>query len=138
MDLEVTVTSFAEHKQSYKDKIEGQRVVSFVDDEGNQRAELVWRVASGYTVEICEFAINREEDRRQGWGTKLMDAGLADMREYFENLERPHSLLKVWLLAEERNSVARAFYKARGFEEVTILQDFYSDGDAVMCVMEVA
>lgn len=138
MNLKVETIPFKDHNGELKDKIEGQRVVLLVDENGDPRGELVWRIASGYTVEICEFGIHREEDRRHGWGTKLLDEGLNDMREYFRNrLTRPHRFHRVWLLAEARNLIARVFYKARGFQEEAVLKDFYTDGDAVLCVMEV-
>ena len=55
------------------DKTEGQRILLLVDGRDVERGELVWRIASGHTVEICEFFIHREEDQRKGWGTRLLN-----------------------------------------------------------------
>ena len=108
-------------------------MVSLIDKEGEQRGELVWRVASGQTVEICEFGIHREGDRQQGWGTRLLNNGIADMEAFYgTRMTRMRSLLRVWLLAEARNEIGRSFYEASGFVEATTLKDFYSDDDAVI------
>ena len=138
MELKTVVTDFKDHLDDYADKIQGQRVVSLIDKDGEQRGELVWRVASGHTVEICEFGIHREGDRRQGWGTRLLNDGIADMEAFYATgMTRVRPLLRLWLLAESRNEIGRCFYEASGFVEATTLADFYSDGDAVLFVMDV-
>ena len=132
VELRVEAEPFEDQDESLRDKRVGQRYVRLVDPDGVERGSLMWRIASGYTVEICEFAINSETDRRQGWGTRLMAVGIADMRDYYQSkLHRPHRLLKVWLLAETSNVIACSFYKAIGFVEETVLKDFYLDWDSV-------
>ena len=107
------------------DKREGQRVLCLVDDEGVERGILMWRVASGYTAEICKFYLYREEDRRQGWGTLLLNEAFEDMRHTMRhNRNNQDPLRLVWLLAERSNKVGRAFYESRGFEEQIDLPAF--------------
>lgn len=138
MNLTVKKIQFRDHNGELRDKIEGQRVLLLMDDQGIQRAELVWRIASGYTVEICEFFIHREEDQRQGWGTRLLNEAIADMKETFKNnTNYPGPLRLVWVLAERTNRVGRPFYEKSGFEEQTILKKFYDDGDAVLYVRRI-
>ena len=133
MNLTVKKIHFRDHNGELKDKIEGQRVLLLVDGQDVERGELVWRVASGHTVEICEFFIHREEDQRQGWGTRLLNEALADVREFFQTSNIDPSLLRlIWVLTERTNSVGRAFYEKCGFVKKAILEDFYSDGDAVL------
>jgi len=57
---------------------------------------------------------------------------------YGTRMTRVRLLLRVWLLAEARNEIGRSFYEASGFVEATTLKNFYSDGDAVMLVMDAA
>ncbi len=138
MNLHTRVIPFHSLREEYKDKIDGQRAVLLVDENGKDRGELVWRIASDHTVEICEFGILNKDDRRQGWGTRLLNEGLEDMREYFRHhLHHKHPLHHVWLLTEGRNGDARAFYGARGFREEAVLKDFYEEGEAILCVMNV-
>ena len=139
MDFTVKKLQFRDHNGELKDKIEGQRVLLLVDDQDVERGELVWRIASGYTVEICEFFIHREEDQRKGWGTRLLNETLADVREFFQTRKIDPGLLRlIWVLTERTNNVGRAFYEKSGFVQKAILEDFYSDGDAVLYARRIA
>jgi ribosomal protein S18 acetylase RimI-like enzyme len=132
------VIHFNEYNGELKDKIEGQRVVLLMDEHDTERGSLVWRLASGHTVEITEFGIHTGEDHRQGWGTLLLNESLKDMHRFFENNPNyPKPLRRIFLFTEASNTGARAFYRARGFYEEVVLKDFYDDGDAVMCIMNV-
>ena len=119
------------------DKIEGQRVVQLLDDDGSRLGMLAWRLASGHTVEITEMEIHSPENRRSGLGRQLLNQALGDMQEYFDSIDYCGSFRRVWLITEASNDAARAFYQACGFWEETKLGDFYSDGDAVLCVLDV-
>jgi ribosomal protein S18 acetylase RimI-like enzyme len=131
--VQVTIVDAGVHRpQEYADFFRGHRALALVDEAGRQRAELVWRLASGHTVEITEFGIFLPADRRQGWGTRLLEAGLADMQQFFTGLGRP--LRRVYAFCEATNQAGRAFYAARGFEEAARLPGFYHDGDAVLYV----
>ena len=65
------------------DALAGHRAVRLVGDDGRVRGELLWRLATGNCVEVTEFGIGDPADRRQGWGTQLLAAGLADARAFF-------------------------------------------------------
>lgn len=114
----------------YRDYLEGYRAARLLSEDGAILGELVWRVASGHNIEITEMGIFEGDNRRKGWGTRLLEAAFEDMRQYFSHVE--HALWKVFLFCEERNREGRAFYEARGFRLEAVLMDFYSDGNAVM------
>ena len=114
----------------YSDYLQGYRAVRLLKEDGTILGELIWRVGSGYNIEITEFGIFAEKNKRQGWGTQLLEAAFEDMCQYF--LKINHSLWKVYLFCEETNQEARGFYEARGFQLETVLKDFHPDGDAVM------
>ena len=114
----------------YNDYLQGYRAVRLLEKDETILGELVWRVASGHNIEITEFGIFEEDNRRQGWGTRLLEAAFEDMREYFMKISHP--LGKVYLFCEETNQEARRFYEAKGFRLEVILKDFWADGNAVM------
>ena len=114
----------------YSDYLQGYRAVRLLEENGTILGECVWRVVSGYNIEITEFGIFEEENKRKGWGTQLLEAAFEDMRQYFEKINHP--LWKVYLFCEERNQEARRFYEAKEFRLETLLKDFYPDGDAIM------
>lgn len=114
----------------YSDYLQGYRAVRLQEEDGTILGELVWRLTSGHNIEITEFGIFEEENRRKGWGTRLLVAAFEDMRQYF--LKINHPLWKVYLFCEEGNEEGRSFYESREFQLETVLKDFYSDGDAVM------
>lgn len=114
----------------YSDYLRGYRAVRLLEKDETILGELVWRVASGHNIEITEFGIFEEDNRRQGWGTRLLEAAFEDMREYFMKISHP--LWKVYLFCEETNQEARRFYEAKGFRLEVILKDFWADGNAVM------
>jgi ribosomal protein S18 acetylase RimI-like enzyme len=115
----------------YRRYIDGWRAMRLIDPEGNVRGELVWRYASGNNVEITEFGIFDQRDRRRGLGSRLLEAGLQDMTDFAQQIRRPIRL--VYLFCETRNEPARAFYEAKGFQLCVELPDFYKEpGGAVM------
>ncbi|HEV2296781.1 MAG TPA: GNAT family N-acetyltransferase [Tepidisphaeraceae bacterium] len=127
------IVSAQEHRPDYyADVLAGHRAVRLVDDSGRTRGELVWRLASGQSVEITEFGIYDEADRRRGWGSRLLEAGIASMREFFA--DKPYRLRRVYLFCDAINEPGRRFYEARGFELVTIVPEFYHYCDAAMYV----
>jgi ribosomal protein S18 acetylase RimI-like enzyme len=107
-----------------------------IDDSGRLRAELVWRLATGRTVEITEMGVFDESDRRKGWGSKLLEAGLADMRAFFSG--KPYPLRRVYLFCDSINQAGRAFYERHGFVVAGVLEGFYDYCDAVLFVLDVS
>lgn len=123
-----------EHRpKQYQDYIDGQRALKIVDKNGRERAELVWRLATGHTVEITEFGIYNPNDRRHGLGAKLLKAALEEMRSFLE--KQGKALRCVYLFCEETNKIARTFYEKQGFTLGAVLKNFYHDGDAALYVL---
>jgi hypothetical protein len=60
------VPARAHRPDEYRDVFEGYRAVRMIDDCGRLRGELVWRLATGQTVEITELGVFDESDRRHG------------------------------------------------------------------------
>jgi len=119
----------------YSDTFEGYKAVQLIDDSGEMRGELVWRLATGQTVEITEMAIFDESHRRRGWGSKLLEVGLGSIREFF--VGKPYRLRRIYVFCDSINEPARAFYKAHGFRLEAILPGFYHYCDAVLYVLNV-
>ncbi|MYB96017.1 GNAT family N-acetyltransferase [Candidatus Poribacteria bacterium] len=67
----------------YSDYLQGYRALRLLKENGTILGELVWRVVSGHNIEITEFGIFDEENKRKGWGTRLLEAAFEDMRQYF-------------------------------------------------------
>ena len=131
--MRIDIVSAREHRPDYyADVFAGYQAVRLVDDGGRTRGELVWRLASGQSVEITEFGIYDETDRRRGWGTRLLEAGIASMREFFA--DKPYRLRRVYLFCDAINEPGRRFYEARGFELVAVIPRFYHYCDAAMYV----
>ena len=114
----------------YSDYLQGYRAVRLLKGNGTILGELVWRVASGHNIEITEFGIFEEENRRKGWGTRLLEAAFEDMRQDFAKINHP--LWKVYLFCEENNEEGRGFYESSGFRLEVVLKDFWENGNAVM------
>jgi len=106
-----------------------------IDESGRLRGELVWRLATGETVEITELGVFDESDRRQGWGTRLLEAGLADMAAFF--CDKPYPLRRAYLFCESINEAGRAFYEHHGFVETAVVEGLYDSCDAVLYVLDV-
>ena len=130
-----TVPARAHRPDEYRDVFEGYRAIRMIDESGKLRGELVWRLATGQTVEITEIGIFDESDRRQGWGTRLLEAGLADMRAFF--CDKAYSLRRVYLFCESINEAGRAFYEHQGFLEAAVLEAFYDYCDAILYVLDI-
>ena len=119
--------------EHYRPFLDGFRAVQLIDDAGSLRGELVWRLATGHTVEITEMGIFEGSDRRRGHGSALLTAALQDMESYFDSMGR--KLRLIYLFCEARNEEARAFYEVRGFQLQATLHSFYDDGDATIYAM---
>ncbi len=132
--MRVRIIHATEHKpEHYILNIEGYRALQLLDESGVMRGELVWRVGTEQNVEITEFGIFNPQDRRQGWGTKLLESALMDIQEFFA--QKGVKLRREYLFCEAKNSVARAFYEARGFTLESIIKDFYIEGDAAFYIL---
>lgn len=83
MQIQV-VHATAHQPEEYDGFRQGFRAVRLIGDAGDIRRELAWRLASRWNavVEIKEFGLHNEADRRKGWGTKLLQAGIDDMEAY--------------------------------------------------------
>src|SRR5439155_17927793 len=122
--LRFDIVSAQQHRPDYyADVFAGYRAVRLVDDGGQTRGELVWRLASGQSVEITEFGIYDEADRRRGWGTKLLNAGIADIGAFFK--DKSYRLRRIYLFCDAINEPGRRFYEARGFKLATVISGFY-------------
>ena len=131
--MHTRVVPASEHRpDEYAEFINGYRAVQLLDETGRTRGELVWRLAAGHTAEITEFNILEREDRRQGWGTMLLESAIADMRAYFAGISKP--LRRIYLFTDNRNEQARAFYEARGFRLEKKLDEFFWWDDALLYV----
>ena len=129
--MKIEVRHATEHRKvHYRNTLEGQRAVRLLDDEGEVRGELIWRLGTENYPEITEFGLFRPEDRRHGLGTRLMEAGWADMRAFLR--ERGIAARKVYLFCEAGNGPARGFYESLGFSLEAVLKGFYRGGDAAL------
>jgi RimJ/RimL family protein N-acetyltransferase len=128
----VVVAASTHRPEEYAVAFAGHRAVQLLDKDDRMRAEIIWRLATGNTVEITEFGIFDPVDRRKGHGTRLLRAGLVDIQEFFAR----HSLRlrRIYLFCDAINQPGRAFWEARGFKLACILPDFYHYCDAVMYV----
>lgn len=131
-----TVPALVHRPDEYRDFFQGYRAIRVIDELGRLRGELVWRLATGQTVEITEIGVFEESDRRQGWGTRLLEAGLADMRAFF--CDKPYPLRRVYLFCESINEAGRAFYEHHGFLETAVVEGLYDSCDAILYVLDVA
>ena len=131
----VTVRADTHRPKEYADVFDGYRAVQLVDDSDQMQGELVWRLATGNTVEITEVGIFDESLRRKGWGSRLLEAGLESIRSFFAG--KPYRLRRVYLFCDSVNGPARAFYEAHGFELACLLPGFYHYCDAALYVLNV-
>lgn len=131
--VKVEVVDARGHRlEEYENYFRGYKALQLMDDAGRMRGELVWRLATGHTVEITEFGIYDPQDRRQGWGTLLLGAGLKTMMKFFDGLEG--DLRRVYAFCDSTNVAGRAFYEARGFRPEAELEGFYSYCNAILYV----
>jgi ribosomal protein S18 acetylase RimI-like enzyme len=124
-----------EHRlDEYADVFDGYKAVQLLDDSGRLQGELVWRLATGNTVEITELGVLDESLRRKGWGSRLLEAGLESMRDFFA--DKPYRLRRVYVFCDSVNRGARAFYETHGFELACTLRGFYHYCDAALYVLD--
>jgi ribosomal protein S18 acetylase RimI-like enzyme len=131
----VTVRASTHRPEEYSDVFDGYRAVQMIDDSGRMQGELVWRLATGNTVEITELGVFDESLRRRGWGTRLLNAGMESIRSFFA--EKPYRLRRVYVFCDAVNGPARAFYEANGFELACVVPSFYHYCDAAFYVLDV-
>lgn len=89
--------------------------------DGDERDFLVWREASGGTVEIFDIAVGSE--RRVGNGRRMVEMLL-------ETLAGKVHL--VWAITRMSNEIAKEFYAGLGFRIIAVLGRFYVEEDAVL------
>jgi ribosomal protein S18 acetylase RimI-like enzyme len=130
----VTVPAGTHRPKEYSDVFDGYKAVQLVDESGQMRGELVWRLATGNTIEITELGVFDESLRRKGWGSKLLEAGLASIRSFFA--DKPYWLRRIYVFCDSVNGAARAFYEAHGFELACMLPGFYHYCDAALYVLD--
>lgn len=64
---------FVSYNGGLGDKIEGQRVVQLLDDDGSRLGVLAWRLASGHALGITEMGIHSPENRLSGLRRQLLN-----------------------------------------------------------------
>jgi ribosomal protein S18 acetylase RimI-like enzyme len=128
------VPAQAHRLDEYRDTFEGYRAVQLRDDADTMVGELVWRLATGNTVEITEMGIFDESNRKRGLGSKLLAAGLESIQEFFSR--KPYPLRRIYLFCDSINEPARTFYEKHGFRVESILGGFYHYCDAVLYVLD--
>lgn len=80
----------------------------------------LWKLRFGEQGRLLKIAVKKKA-RRQGIGTSLMQAMIARL------MDRGAS--DIWLEVRTRNTEARKFYLAMGFEEKELVKDYYLNGD---------
>ncbi|MEO0515589.1 MAG: GNAT family N-acetyltransferase [Planctomycetota bacterium] len=118
----------------YADTFAGYRAVRMLNDEGDPIGEFVWRLGTGEAVEVTEFGIYREADRRQGRGTQLLDAGIRDIRKFYA--DKPYAFRRLYLFCDSTNDAGRKFYESQGFTLAATLPEFYHYCDATLYVRD--
>jgi ribosomal protein S18 acetylase RimI-like enzyme len=107
-----------------------------MNDDHEIEAELVWRLGSGNNIEITEFGVFSESNRRKGIGTLLLRAAISDMLDFSE--AEGIALLNVYLFCETRNTAARSFYESHGFKLQAKVDELYEEeGGAVLYSMNI-
>ncbi|MEM9752109.1 MAG: GNAT family N-acetyltransferase [Planctomycetota bacterium] len=105
-----------------------------LNDKRETVGEFVWRLGTGEAVEVTEFGIYRESDRRKGLGTQLFNAGVEDIRQFFA--DKPYAFRRMYLFCDSTNHAGRRFYESQDFELATVLPEFYGYCDATMYVRD--
>jgi ribosomal protein S18 acetylase RimI-like enzyme len=96
---------------------EGETIVGFL--VGNREPGQVWHIV---TIDV------REQWRRRGVGTALMDA--------VEDWAAARGIKMLYLETAENNLAAHAFYAARGYEKVERLERYYANGTAAWIMVK--
>ncbi|HEY0815830.1 MAG TPA: GNAT family N-acetyltransferase [Pseudonocardia sp.] len=103
----------------------GDGQVCVVDDVENRLVALAYyepHVATDRTWELVMIGVHREQHRR-GRGAALLHHVEDDLRS------REQRLLLVETSALPAFDRARAFYRARGYDEEARVRDYFQDGD---------
>ena len=134
-DLRVRVVHSRDHhgRKEFRPYVDGQHAVLLEGDDGSLQGELVWRLANiGHGIaEISGFGIADPAMRRKGWGTRLLEKALQDIREFMAR----HGIVPrlVYLFSNEESEAASAFYQARGFRKLSGVPGLYATGTA--CIL---
>ena len=130
-------------KTMYLREIEdhAERAQKFAEDLGTRFKTLLaikedivhgtvtWEPHGGYDdgiVEMIGLGVS-EGFRRQGLGTRLVNAMIDEATEFFSN--SGYSLRLILLFMERTNETARKFYSANRFKEVAVLPSLYPHDD---------
>lgn len=91
-----------------------------------------WAIRGGMddgVIEIIGLGV-REDSKRKGIATRLMNQALEDAREKFAS--KRCDIRRAFLFMEESNQIARVFYQKLGFEEAASIPEFYPcDGASI-------
>ena len=117
-------------REGFRPYVEGQHALVLEDDAGAFQGELVWRLANiGQGIaEITGMGITDVANRRKGWGSRLLQTAIDDIRAFMREQEIEPRL--VYLFANGQDPVAQSFYEARGFRFLTEVPDLYARGTA--------
>jgi len=133
--MKIRVVHSRDHhgRRTFRPYVDGQHAILLEGDDGSCQGELVWRLANiGQGIaEITGFGIEDPTMRRLGWGTRLLETALADIRAFMAGQGITPRL--VYLFHNEESEVASAFYRARGFKKLGSAPGLYATGAA--CVM---
>ena len=93
-------------RTEFRPYVDGQHAILLESDDGSFRGELVWRLANiGQGIaEISGFGIEGSL-RRMGWGSRLLDSALQDIRAFM--LAHGISPRLVYLFSAEGNRLLR-------------------------------
>ncbi|NKB69792.1 MAG: GNAT family N-acetyltransferase [Candidatus Latescibacteria bacterium] len=132
MIVHITVKHSRDHhgREGFRPYVEGQHAVVLEDGDGAFQGELVWRLANiGQGIaEITGMGIADVENRRKGWGSRLLQIAIKDMLAFMRQQKIEPRL--VYLLANGQDPVAQAFYEARGFRFLSAVPGLYERGTA--------
>ena len=93
-----------------------------------------WHIAdaSQGVMQILELEVDTTL-RRQGYGRRLMDAAIAQGRQYLANHQLP--LRRVWLAVQQkRQIIARSFLTKCGFHHTGSVEDLLAGQEALVYV----
>ena len=132
--MQVQVKHSRDHhgRREFRPYVDGQHAIVLEDESGCYRGELVWRLANiGQGIaEITGLGLADEADRRQGWGSLLLETALRDIVAFMKKCDIEPRL--VYLFAAEESEGAKAFYEARGFRFLTRAPGLYKIGTACL------
>lgn len=121
-------------RSDFRPYVDGQHTILLEGEDGSWQGELVWRMANiGQGIaEISGFGIDDPANWRKGWGTRMLEIALEDIREFMA--ANGISPRLIYLFSNEGSQPASAFYAARGFRLLSRVPGLYDKG-AIACIL---